>query len=242
MRKIITFCSALFLWQTMAVAQNYLRLFNGDTVTDYPIASLDSITFRDKNFYGGEWEYMGEGTYTFSLIFDDTAIAPVYKCRLTPNDKLWQFKMTDWMFPGYDLVIDYDASTQRCHVKPQATGYYHNTYGMIMVADVATYTGNEEAYISTYNEESGLFELCVVYYVDAGIFGYGYEALQINKQNSAPTRTRALGNIKFEAEDIKPTHSLRKATIQPINTTATERKNTSHNPLQPVIINENTHE
>ena len=51
MKKLFTLLSALLLWQTMAVAQNYLHITQGDAVVAVPIAQLDSVTMRDANFY-----------------------------------------------------------------------------------------------------------------------------------------------------------------------------------------------
>lgn len=51
MKKLFTLLSALLLWQTMAVAQNFLHITQGDAVVAVPIAQLDSVTLRDANFY-----------------------------------------------------------------------------------------------------------------------------------------------------------------------------------------------
>lgn len=52
MKKLFSLLSALLLWHTMAMAQNYLHITQGDTVRAVPIAQLDSVTVRNANFYG----------------------------------------------------------------------------------------------------------------------------------------------------------------------------------------------
>ena len=209
MKKLFTFLGALLLWQAMAVAQNYLHVYHGDTcVTEIPIANLDSATVRDKYYYGYDWEYVGIGTYTFSLITDWVISDPVYKRQVNKDMVLWQFKLDNWLFDNYGIIIDYDASTGRCHVQPQPTGWDHPTYGMVMATDVATYTGNEN-YVSTYNEETGVFELYMIYYVDLGSFDSGYEYLQLDVET--PTRIREHKGLLSDTLNKLPKHTLRKA-------------------------------
>lgn len=51
MKKLFTLMSALLLWQTMAVAQNYLHISSGDSVKKVQFAELDSVTVRNADFY-----------------------------------------------------------------------------------------------------------------------------------------------------------------------------------------------
>ena len=82
MKKLITFMSALLLWQTMAMAQNYLRISQGDSIVSIPFRELDSVTVRDFNFYknqltpksldgvcytGEVLDAFGRNTYTFNI-------------------------------------------------------------------------------------------------------------------------------------------------------------------------------
>lgn len=218
MKKLFTLMSALLLWQTMAVAQNYLHISSGDSVKIVRFAELDSVTVRDRVFYGYDWEYLTMGTYTLSLVFGGDVYAPVYKRQISSDGTKWQFLLENFIYEGIGLVVDYDSSIGRCHVQPQATGYNHDAYGMIMIADCATYTGNEENYVSTFNEQTGLFELYVVYYVDAGVFGYGYEYLQLDMTAEAPTRARDLKEAKLEEPNKIPLQTLRRASGIRLNT------------------------
>ncbi len=72
MKKLFTFLGALLLWQAMAVAQNHLYVYHGDTcVTKAPIANLDSATVRDRMFYGytdEDWVSIGYALYTEDMV------------------------------------------------------------------------------------------------------------------------------------------------------------------------------
>ena len=211
MKKFFTLLGAFLLWQSVAVAQNYLHIWAGDSTKKVRIAELDSVTVRDKMFYGYDWEYVAMGTYEFTRLFGNIATMPVYKQQLENSGTLWKFKLESWLYENYPLVIDYNASTGRCHVQPQPTGYVHDTYGMIMVADGSTYTGNEDDYVSTYNVETGTFELFMVYYVNEGTFGYGYEYLQLDMQEGAATRAQELRSASPNIQGKRPVQTLRRS-------------------------------
>jgi hypothetical protein len=194
MNKFFTLLSAMLLWQSVVVAQNVLRITSNDTTRVVRLADLDSVTIRAKYFYG---EPVGVGTYEFSIITTAVRTTSVYKSRVGNGTSLWQYKLDDWLFVGKSLTIDYNTSTGRCYVQPQPTGYTYGQYGMVMVCDGATYTG-DESNVSTFDEETGVFKLYMVYYVDAGTLGYGYEYLRLGEQNAAP----ALRNRKLQSPDL----------------------------------------
>ena len=195
MNKFFTLLGALLLWHTMAVAQNVLRITSDDTTRVVRLADLDSVTIRAKYFYE---EPVGVGTYEFSVITTGTRTTSVLKSRV--GNGLWQYKLDDWLYVGKSFTIDYNTSTGRCYVQPQPSGYTYGQYGMVMVCDGATYTG-DESYVSTFDEETGVFKLYMVYYVDAGTLGHGYEYLRLGEQNAAP----ALRNSKLQSPDLKIT-------------------------------------
>ena len=71
MKKLFTLMSALLLWQTVAVAQNYLHITAGGTTTEVRTAELDSVTVRDRMFYGytdEDWVSIGYALYTEDMI------------------------------------------------------------------------------------------------------------------------------------------------------------------------------
>jgi hypothetical protein len=47
MKKLFTLIGALLLWQSVAVAQNELHIWTGDTTKIVRLAVLDSVTVRD---------------------------------------------------------------------------------------------------------------------------------------------------------------------------------------------------
>ena len=51
MKKLFTLIGALLLWQSVAVAQNELHIWTGDTTKIVRLAELDSVTVRDAEFY-----------------------------------------------------------------------------------------------------------------------------------------------------------------------------------------------
>lgn len=207
MKKIFTLFGALLLWQSVAVAQNYLHISSGDSVKKVRFAELDSVTIRDKYFYGYDWEYLTMGTCIFSHTFSGDMTTPVYKRQMSKDGTKWQFKFEEFIYEP--LFIDYDSTTGRCHIQPQATGYVYGDYGMIMITDGATYTGDEETYVSTFNEETGRFELYIVYYVQAATVGHGYEYLYLQQdmEASAPARARSIQEVKLDVSNkvsLKP--------------------------------------
>lgn len=179
MKRFFTLLGAFLLWQTMTMAQDYVKVLRGDTcLAEVPLAQLDSITLRPKGFYGSEWEYIGTGTYEFVHLFAFTKTIPIYAKE--ESDSLVYVKMDGWLYPEYPLIITLNPETGRCYVNPQPTGYVNGKYGMIMVADGSTYSGRDDQFISTYDEQTETFSLYIVYYVDEGYFGHGYETLKMN--------------------------------------------------------------
>lgn len=51
MKKLFILMSALLLWQTIAVAQNYLHVTTSGSTFEVRAVELDSVTVRDKAFY-----------------------------------------------------------------------------------------------------------------------------------------------------------------------------------------------
>ena len=217
MKKLLTLTGALLLWQTMAMAQNYLHITVDDsTKMIVPTAELDSVTVRDAKFYDEEWEYVTTGTYQFTKVFTSVSTSPVY-IRQMEESHQWQIKFESWLYDGYPLIIDYNDSTGRCHVQPQPTGYVHSTYGMIMATDGATYTGEEEEYPSYFHKDRNTFELFMVYYVEEGTFGYGYEYLGLDTEvAAAPARVRKqkMAEPEIKSMELVPFEAARKVEQQ----------------------------
>ena len=202
MKKLFTLIGALLLWQAMAVAQNYLHISSGESTEVVPMAELDSVTVRDANFYGSAWGYLGTGTYTYTQFV--SGVVPghsIYVRDANDGGTHKQYQVRDW-YLGNPLVIDYDEATGDCWVEPQFTGYVHSNYGNVWVAEADIHFGEPTGGHSSFDPATGLFQLHVVYYVDAGYFGYGYETLQLDGVTRAPSRNREVQPVKLEAKPL----------------------------------------
>lgn len=206
MKKLFTLIGALLLWQAMAVAQNYLHISSGESTEVVPMAELDSVTVRDANFYRGAWRYLGTGAYTYTqFVSGIDEGCPIYTRNVNEEGTHKQYQVRDW-YLGNPLVIDYDEATDSCWVEPQFTGYVHANYGNVWVAETSLYAAshgqdfNEEH--SSFDPATGLFQLHLIYYVDAGYFGYGYETLQLDGATRAPSRNREVQPVKLEAKPL----------------------------------------
>lgn len=129
------------------------------------------------------WELYATGTYTYSLFWagDDTG-RKVYYREYQLDKTIAQFKVEGVMY-GIDLVIDYNTETGACKVAEHYTAYDHASYGAIFVSDLVNYAPNSFSYESapcSFNKETGLFELNLIYYCSAGYFGYGVEEIQLD--------------------------------------------------------------
>ena len=97
-----------------------------------------------------------------------------------------------------DFVVEYDKNTGMCQVPAGQAFLKHSTYGPVFVSDLVNYpfvikdgAGNpiEMTYENqpcTYDAETGLFTLNLIYYIDknlgssaSGYFAYGTETIQL---------------------------------------------------------------
>ena len=150
---------------------------SGETATC--VVTVVANNSGDPETQWSEWEFVNTGTYTYTLLLNgEDSERPVYTRRSLVDDAQQQFKVEN-VLNGVDLIIDYDRTTGLCHVGEGYTGYDHED-GSIYVSDVNTYTGTND-YPSYYNEEAGLFELYLIYYIpELGYFDYGWEYLQLD--------------------------------------------------------------
>lgn len=135
-------------------------------------ASSDKETFTD----------LFKGTYTYTLFFgteDDPQTDEglvLSQCEQNSN----KYKISHW---GYDVDFTFTLNEDgTVSVPEQETGYEYSSYGMVMVCDYNTYTGSTD-YPCYYDSETNTFVFCLVYYVEEGAVGYGYETFQITDQS-----------------------------------------------------------
>ena len=139
-----------------------------------------------------EWElYNSAGTCTFTysqfLSGPDKGLG-FYIRRNTITPSKMQFMVENCLY-GVDLIFDYDAETGHVTCAPQYVGYTHSTYGQVFVTDDANYWINvrnlpdTKVDYGTFDEETGVLEPCLVYYVPQGYFGDGYETIMLDGYN-----------------------------------------------------------
>lgn len=98
-----------------------------------------------------------------------------------------QFRVQNCMY-GIDLILDYNTQTHVITVEPQWTGETYSSYGDVWITDAVNYKANIAAnkadlsatHTSTYDPETGLFNVYMAYYVSAGCFGYDAETIQVD--------------------------------------------------------------
>jgi len=132
---------------------------------------LGVTIFRDYNYID---KYVGN--YSYSLFFsgvDEGLILSV------ADGKDTRYKISNWGM-GTDFVFEFQSNGMIL-VETRSIGYTHPTYGPVKIEDYATYASTSPGY-SYYDEETGTFYFCVVYFVSDGVFGYGYETYTITDQ------------------------------------------------------------
>lgn len=129
-----------------------------------------------------KWNSTGTATFVYSAYMsgEDPGLPFTYRTSLNNKDK-YQFKLEKWFY-GVEVIFDYDASTGYVTCAPQYTGYTHSTYGDVYVSDIGTYRGEgaTPADYGTFDKEQGIITIPLIYFVDAGYFGYGPEQLLID--------------------------------------------------------------
>ncbi len=138
MKKLFTLMGALLLWQTVAVAQNYLHIWTGDSTKIVPMAQLDSVTVRDAEFYkldlskvdglrftGNVDDYWGYNGYTFDVTLAQGEGTTVYIWNLDPYFAQYGYTAEN----GYNILAgelavaeDGNSVTITCQ-SGQAIGY-----------------------------------------------------------------------------------------------------------------------
>lgn len=186
MKKLFALFGALLLWQSVAVAQNVLHIWTGDSTRVVRMAELDSVTVRDGEFYTPT--YLCEGAFYDSFFYEEWLDVAVYT--------LGDTYIVKEALVGRDLTFTYDSNSGMCVVKEQVTGYNHSTYGMIRVRGNGYYEENECS-----------FRFNLEYIVDAGSFGTYGAILQL------PVPTASARDRKKENAEPRVASEL-KATLQ----------------------------
>ena len=150
----------------------------GDDTTPY---GANAVSLVVKYAPWTAWEKFGTGVYTLTQIWGAEVPVEVLsrESALDPSKKQFSIGMYTNGGPYLDMIVDYDATTGECAIGEHFTGYNHSTYGPVYVSDVNTYAGKFMG-TSTFDSETGLFSFYLIYYINGGYFGYGYEYLQLD--------------------------------------------------------------
>lgn len=118
-------------------------------------------------------------TYTYCIYWagEDPGL-PIYYRQSTIDATQGQFRVTNWGAGG-DLIVEYNTATGACQVLPQYV-VDNSTHGPVYISDIPHYSAKYtyDQFPCTYNKESGKFELNVVWFVEAGMFGNDVETIQ----------------------------------------------------------------
>lgn len=129
----------------------------------------------------------GQGAYTFSLYYSGTENPVQVLSRTNPidtNEKEFEFQ---WLIDNDDPSLGWETfmtarTTDNCKtiIVPEQPFAMNANYGVVYVADTYTYSANSSYKgLTTFDAETGLFTLNLIYYCSAGSFGNGNETLQL---------------------------------------------------------------
>lgn len=141
------------------------------------------------------WIAVNTGTYTYTVFFGspeepgtDEGLV-LYRSELDPT----RFKITNWGY-GVDFIFTMDDAGNV--VVPQnETGYTHPQYGMVSAVDYSIYTGKTDV-PSYFDAETNTFKFALVYCVEAGSVGAGYETFVLTGAAPSEAKSRAFGAQK----------------------------------------------
>ncbi|NDV59313.1 hypothetical protein [Bacteroides sp. 519] len=133
-----------------------------------------------------EWTEFGTGTYTYNQYLNGTHSGKLYKQQYLLDQDIARFKFDNILSSygvGASLVLNFNNTTNQITLTEPIHVGDHDSYGEIYLLDVVTYanvirggTGNwagftYDEYPCSFNPETGLLTLNLIYYVGAGSFG-----------------------------------------------------------------------
>jgi len=176
--------------QINANTDYYLNLKINSETTEY---APNEVSLLIRYAPWTDWRLFGKGTYIYTAYFsgDDPGMS-LYSQQSLINPNISRFRLDNWGY-GVSLELEYNQSTGNCTLTtPTFTGYVHSSYGNVYVLDVVTYAnvirGGTSAlgaptyddYPCTFNEETGVFSLYLIYYVGAGYFSPNIELFKLD--------------------------------------------------------------
>lgn len=160
MKKLLSLIGALLLWQSVAVAQNYLHITSGDSTKIVRMAELDSVTIRDKDFYkpsfsnvdglrfsGNVDSYFGD-SFTFDVTLAQGEGTTVYIQNLDPYFAQYGYTAEN----GYNILAgelavaeDGNSATITCQPN-QAVGYQDCVFANPFGGETISFTLTEATF------------------------------------------------------------------------------------------------
>lgn len=176
------------------------------------VDSTSFLTFTVKApVPGATWTPIYVGDFVYTLFFA-TADDPytdeglvLYQCDSDPT----LFKIEHW---GYDVDFVFNMDDEgKVFVNTGSTGVVDEQYGEVMVCDQSSVYG-EEAESSYYAD--GVFHFNIIYFVEAGFFGKGFETFTLTgTAQAAIARAKAFARAKksldIGAETVQPFDKVR---------------------------------
>lgn len=144
--------------------------------TDWALFGEDPALGRD-----------GEGVYTLAQCFTGPVDPTRVMERHVPSNPDAMELEFQWLIDDDQPELGYEtfltANTQdggKTITVPVQVFTNYPGYGDIYVCDLITYTGDPDSWApATFDPETGLFSLNVVYWCESTMFGYGYEYCQM---------------------------------------------------------------
>ncbi len=193
MKKLFTLLVLTLTFVVGAYAQNEVHIVQEAGTTVVNLDEVRSIELTDEPW--SSWEYTS-GVYNFSLYVSGAyPIQVLYREHLADRTKMQFLFQTTEIGTKEDLLVDVDKETGACQV--DIHDFLDNkTYGPVFVSDLPhnpfdlNKDGERETYEEnpcTYNPQTGLFTLNLVYFVytgfgssASGTFGNGVETIQLD--------------------------------------------------------------
>lgn len=187
-------CNALVAAKGKAFNDSILALVNGVGMSDLMVGlkALTSYTMvvwasngYNSTFATAEYttsglplELVGTGTYTYTCMLN--LVDPGYSFYKDPNYKD-TYKIANWFY-GVDFTFTWDGDSI-VKVADQFSGYVHDQYGNVNVMELSDYAGKEMS-PSYYDADTKTFYFGVIYYIDGGYFGMGYETFTLDAEDA----------------------------------------------------------
>lgn len=160
----------------------------GGEDTPYTQSSLDiELTYSPMSDWKPFGTTDGLGTYTFTQYYNGTEypVRVLYRYNTENNDLI---ELTfNWLIDNDDpsqgfetfLMATSEDGGKTINVPEQPYAENAN-YGTVYVMEAGDYNPAASSGGSYYDAETGTFYLDVIYFIDGGYFGYGYEFFQFN--------------------------------------------------------------